>query len=223
MYPKILNILPELTTLHGFWDSVLWWLSPHGILVDGKIDVWGCPPATVQRVWSAYSPHILRWAVGYTVPAELIVATICTESGGDSSSIREEPGFKTDQETPGSVSVGLMQTLISTARDATKFHFIDRAWLLIPENSIQAGTSMIAHQFPATHFDPPKVACAYNAGGIYHQEGLKNRWKMRQFPIGTGEHADRFVKWFNECFIMFKEDHNAPEMSFYKTLQERTS
>ena len=41
-----------------------------------------------------------------------------------------------------------------------------RAWLLEPDNSIQAGTAYIASQSSKTDLDPPKVSCAYNAGGV---------------------------------------------------------
>ncbi|MBT8381705.1 MAG: lytic transglycosylase domain-containing protein, partial [Ignavibacteria bacterium] len=73
-----------------------------------------------------------------------------------------------------------------------------------PSNSIKAGTSYIAEQFPITNFDPPKVACAYNSGGVYQNRGKKNRWKMRQYPIGTAKHCDRFVNWFNDAVFVLK-------------------
>jgi len=38
---------------------------------------------------------------------------------------------------------------------------------------------------------------------------------MRQYPINISEHADRFVKWFNECFIMFYEDGATPAPGFF--------
>jgi hypothetical protein len=64
------------------------------------------------------------------------------------------------------------------------------------------------------------VACAYNAGGIYYNNRPANRWKMRQYPINSSEHehADRFVKWFNESFMMFKLDHVIPSVSYYRLL-----
>ena len=111
-----------------------------------------------------------------------------------------------------------MQTLISTARAAVGDDAIDRSWLLEPANSIQAGTAYIASQWKVTSFDPPKVACAYNAGGVYYNDGVNNRWKMRQYPIGTGKHADRFVQWFNDCMRYFDKHKLKPETSFYTLL-----
>src|SRR5207253_652812 len=118
------------------------------------------------------------------VPCALIVATICTESGGKADAVRLEPGYVSDEQTPHKVSPGLMQTLISTARETMQMSF-DRSWLLQPGNSILAGSSYIARQASLTGFDPPLVAAAYNAGKLAYQNGGQNRWKLRRFPIGT--------------------------------------
>ena len=36
---------------------------------------------------------------------------------------------------------------------------------------------------------------------------------MQQYPIGSAEHADRFVKWFNDCFNMLERDNVTPNLS----------
>lgn len=151
-----------------FSGGVQWSLMPQGIDIDGQ------PPAgtegepeTVGRIWDNYGDFIRRWSAAFKVPSELIVATICTESGGDPAARRNEPGFTSDAETPHRVSIGLMQTLISTARSALNLDHVDGAWLLDPDNSIRAGTAYIASQSKQTLYDPPVVACAYNAGSIY--------------------------------------------------------
>jgi hypothetical protein len=41
---------------------------------------------------------------------------------------------------------------------------------------------------------------------------------MKQYPIGGSEHADRFVRWFNDCFVMFDRDCVRPNLSFYGLL-----
>ena len=117
------------------------------------------------------------------------------------------------------MSIGLTQTLISTARSVLgNLPEIDGPWLLVPDNSIRAGTAYIAQQQSKTGYDPPVVACAYNAGGVYRQDGAENRWRMRQYPIGSGAHADRFVAWFNDCFRMYEADGGAPALSFFALL-----
>ena len=214
--------LPPLLTDHGYPDeqprSVLWRLASDGIRINGTpaIGTVGLPK-TVEGVWARFGDDIRAWATEYDVPVELIVATICTESRGKPEAIRCESGYRSDQETPGRVSPGLMQTLISTARDTLgKRGFrdtggIDRTWLFVPRHSIRAGTSYIREQFErpgarSTRFDPPKVACAYNAGSLLSNDGAANRWKMKQYPIGSGMHADRFVEWFNDCFRVFEDN-----------------
>lgn len=190
----------NLTDFHGYQNSVRWRLTPQGIEIQGTgIERTPGAPDTVTSIWERFSGPINAASERYGVPCVLIVATAATETGGVPWKVREEPGYKSDVSTPNKVSPGLMQTLISTARDAMNDPSIDRAWLLNPANSIMAGTAYIAQQKPKTEFDPPKAAAAYNAGGIYRQESKANRWKMRQFPIGTGEHCDRFVRWFNDA------------------------
>ena len=164
------------------------------------------------------------WSEHYGVPVELIIATSATETGGNPEKIRIEPGFISDARTPHRVSPGLMQTLISTARDALageSGEAIDRTWLLVPDNSIRAGTAYMAHQRRKTGFDPPKVACAYNAGSVIRNNSPDNRWKMKQFPIGSSEHADRFVRWFNDCFRLFDDLDDPPQNSFWRAFRDQ--
>lgn len=219
---KLKAVMPELRARHKYLDSkISWRLTEKGILIDAANapETFGGEPTTVRKVWQSFGSMIEEWANGFGVPVELIVATICTESEGDPKAVREEPGYVSDSRTPNKVSPGLMQTLISTARGALGDDAITRNWLLEPGNSIRAGTAYIAQQFKSTHFDPPKVACAYNAGSLRYNNSERNRWKMLQYPINTGEHADRFVKWFNECFVMFEKDDLKPRPSFYVALK----
>jgi soluble lytic murein transglycosylase-like protein len=91
-----------------------------------------------------------------------------------------------------------MQTLISTATSVLG-RPVSHIELLDPDVSIEAGTRYIAQEAAKTRLDPPVVACAYNAGGVYPEPSAGNRWRMRQYPIGTSAHADRFVAYFNGC------------------------
>lgn len=213
--------LGGLTENHNFNGGVNWRLDTAGIRIDDAApEDTGGAPQTVARVMRDFGASIEKWAQHFDVPLELIVATICTETRGNASAVRTEPGYISDEETPHRVSPGLMQTLISTARDTLGDDTIDRAWLLQPDNAIRAGTAYIARQKSQTRFDPPKVACAYNAGGIYANDGAENRWKMRQYPIGTGEHADRFVRWFNDCFRYFTQEGSAPSPTLYEQIND---
>lgn len=211
---RVEAVLDELKQEHGFRDSVRWQLTPQGLVVAQEApETTGGEPQTVRQVWQRFSQPIQEWAASFGVPVELIIATICTETRGDPAAMREEPGFISDDATPSRASLGIMQTLISTARDVLGDPSINRLWLLEPNNSIRAGTAYIASQWKLTHLDPPKVACAYNAGGVYYNPSPRNRWKMQQYPIGSAEHADRFVKWFNDCFNMLERDNVTPNLS----------
>lgn len=198
------EVTSDVTQWHRrFVASVRWRLTPAGLEVEGSgVERTPGEPKTVTRVWETFGQAINAAAQRHQVPAALIVATICTESGGRTDAVRQEPGWTSDQTTPHRVSVGLMQTLISTARAAAKDPGLDRRRLLDPATSINAGTAFIAQQRPATLLDPPVVAAAYNAGGVYEQHGAGNRWKMRQYPIGSGKHCDRFVRWFNDAVFV---------------------
>jgi hypothetical protein len=191
----------------AFGGGVRWRLGRRGLEIENSgVERTRGAPTTVKRVWDDFGGSIERWAGHYGVPAELILATICTESDGRPDRVRLEPGYLSDDRTPDKISPGLMQTLISTAGWMMENENIDetigRSWLLEPDNSIRVGAAYIAHQKEKTDFDPPRVACAYNAGSVIKQTGGANRWKMRQYPIGTPEHADRFVKWFNDFFSL---------------------
>jgi len=203
-----------LTEFHGRPGGVRWKLTPDGVYVEGSgIERTSGAPLTVTRAWETYADAINRWVTEYEVYAELILATMCTETTCNPIARRNEPGWTNDDATPDRVSLGLMQTLISTARSVLNRPTIDAAWLLVPENSIRAGTAYIAKQRPLTRLDPPLVACAYNAGNVYDNAGPANRWKLRQFPIGTGEHCDRYVKWFNDAVAVLKEHATRPSRS----------
>ena len=221
---KSIQILEQpirsLFEVNNFQDSISWRLTPYGLEAGGIIDRSPGQLLTVPKVWELYQEPIKHWSEQYKIPVELIVATICTESAGKHDAIRREPGFISNINTPNKISVGLMQTLISTARESLGNEEISAKSLLDQNTSIQAGTSYINDQRFLTNLDPPKVSCAYNAGSLYYNKSPMNRWKMKQYPINTGIHADRFIKWFNDCFAFFRQSSNAPECSFYKLSNE---
>ncbi|MBS7543636.1 transglycosylase SLT domain-containing protein [Ancylobacter oerskovii] len=195
MSPSVLTeLMPKLTHPHRhFPDGVSWALTPAGIAIDGA-RAEGTPgePTTVSGIWDRFGPLCAASAKKYGVPVELVVATIATESSGNPGARRAEPQI-------GDESVGLMQTLVKTARFATGRESLKADDLLDPATSIDAGTAYIAKQRSSTQLDPPRVAAAYNAGSLKRDEAGANRWKLHCFPRGTGQHIDRFVAWFNDA------------------------
>lgn len=210
----------SLREYHGYAsDGVRWRLVPAGVEVEGGgVERTRGAPSTATRVWDSFARAINASASSYRVPCALIVATICTESSGRADAVRQEPGYVSDEQTPHKVSAGLMQTLLSTATQSLQMS-LNRDWLLVPANSIQAGTAYIAQQFRLTTFDPPLVAAAYNAGNLYHQPGVRNRWKLHQYPIGTGEHVDRFVRFFNDAMVVLSTSAASPSVGMEAVLE----
>jgi soluble lytic murein transglycosylase-like protein len=180
-------------------DGVAWRLVRDGIEVGGAL---ATPTAAEAKMAEAvlrdFGDAIVTASARFPVPAELVVATICTESGGNPRAKRFEPGCDLEDpaRTPRRVSVGLMQTLLSTAREVLGEETLALAALENPSTSIRAGMAFLWRQGGATRFDPPVVACAYNAGSVRYEGSAGNRWKMCQYPIGTAKHADRFCRFY---------------------------
>lgn len=196
----------RLEVLAGFHQrfpgSIQWRLTDAGIEIDGD----ACAPqpreaALAERVTQTYLDSIRTASARSPVPVELVVATICTESSGRPGARRLEPGCDPDdpERTPQRVSLGLTQTLLSTARSALESPELRLADLAEPAVSIRAGMAYMWLQARDTGLDPPLVAAAYNAGRVRFNANTANRWRLKQYPIGTGAHVDRFVRFFNAC------------------------
>lgn len=199
--------MADLTQWHTkFTGGVKWRVNEDGFVeINGSgIERSGSGP---KAVWDKFGNDITATCKMLDVPIDLIVACICTESlvqvmKGNFEACREEPGYLSDEKTPGRVSFGVMQTLLSTAQSMLPGVKVTRKWLSVPVNSIRAGAMYIRSARTSTTYDPPLVAAAYNAGGVYQNQGKANRWKLRCFPIGTGDHIDRFVRFYNESVAM---------------------
>ena len=224
--PSPFSILPaygdELQESHAIWGSQPWRLAHYGIgvpraddspLERSLVDRTYGEPTTVTRIMQKFRTSIKEWGGVYGVPVELIVACIATESRGMTRAYREEPGYTDEVKTPHRVSAGLMQTLVSTARDTLMaIEGIPAAspvcsdWLFDPDNSMRAGAAYIAMQKAKTQFDPPKVAAAYNAGGVIKDMAGSNPWKMRCYPAGTGRHITKFVQFYNDTVWVLNQN-----------------
>jgi hypothetical protein len=180
-----------------------WQLTADGLLIDGQRPASGTP--MVARAWAAHGAAMQRAARAQRVPVELLLACTCTESGGRADALREEPGYLDDETTPDRVSPGLMQTLISTAREALADPTLDRARLLQPDTALAAGAAYIRRQALAgrlpTGFDPPLVAIAYNAGSLRPAD---NPWGLVQTRRAEHWHADAFCAFFNDAMTLLR-------------------
>jgi hypothetical protein len=197
----IIQGLAELTKPHRHFPSAAsWQLTPGGIGIDGA-PAQGTlgEPTTVRRIWKSFGPLCAASAAQWGVPVELIIATIATESDGNPNARRFEP-------SKGEASAGLMQTLVSAAREVTGRKSLTENDLFDPRTSIDAGTAHISSRRSQSHYDPPLVAAAYNAGSLQPEDAPANRWKLRCFPRNTGKHIDRFIGFFNDAMRVSAAD-----------------
>jgi soluble lytic murein transglycosylase-like protein len=187
-----------------FHDSVRWRLRTAGVEIENLgVQRTGGKPITVGRIWAKYADPINEWCRRLKVPCELVVACIATESGGRPNVVRQEPGYVSDEETPGRISAGLMQTLLSTAREMVSRRDLDITvdWLLKPEQSIMVGSTYVMRQSKMTGFDPVLVAAAYNAGGVYYEPAAA-MFRLRCYPLGTDAHIVRFCEFLGDFMSM---------------------
>lgn len=199
-------LLPLVGPRRKFAKSVWWNLTPDGVCIEGgPAERTPGEPATIRRIWREYNEDFRAVSRRFGVPVELIVATVATESLGNKLAVRTEPGYVSDDASPSRVSVGLCQTLISTARESTGDMTIDRTKLFTPRISIHAGTSYIRQQWKKTLYCPVLVCSSYNAGSIRHEANTSNKFRIRCHPSGTGRHITRFLGWFGDACAVIGE------------------
>ena len=231
--PPFLADLDALTRPHGAFDSTArWHLTPAGLSVNSRPPA-GTPgePFTASQAVAFFGEEFRAAASEFGVPIELLIACACAEAGvhirqgreAARNSERREPGFMTYDTTPHRVSVGVMHTLISTARATLRVPTLSHVDLRDPRTSIRAGASYIAGQQRQTGFDPPLVGAAYNAGGVHDDPTPGLPYSLRDFPRGLDRHVERFVAYFNDACGLVASNRidvgRAP--SFVRTLQAR--
>ena len=204
--------LPALLAWHGPAIGTgrnRWRLTPQGLIFEGEdAPRRNAVPRLAAACWATHRAPLEAAAQRFNVPVELLLATACTESGGRAEAVREEPGFISDTATPHRVSPGMMQTLISSAREALGDPSLNRARLLDAGVSAMAGAAFIGRQARGgtwpTGFDPPLVAIAYNAGSLRPTRDADNPWGLVQTRRGADHwHADAFCGFLNDATALF--------------------
>ena len=162
----------------------------------------------IAPTWRRYGPLIAAAALRHGVPAELILATIVDESGGNARAVATNPGYVSDTATPDRVSIGLGQILISSARRLAPDRRIDRAALFDPALAIDLVARYHARFYEGTGFDPQLVAAAYLSG---RAPALRagQRWSP-----GNQAHAARYTAVFEESVAHLAAQPMAPPVSF---------
>lgn len=205
----------------GEWQSIHgarpWRMQPWGVEVCGSYqpNVFKRPrPLIIEKIWTDFGAQIAATAQKYAVPAELIVAVILEESGGNPVLFKTEPGYVSDSQTPHRIAIGLGGMLLSTARIMGGNPGITRQWVQTPGNAIDLIGVYLNRQYKDTGFDPPKVAAAYNSGALYADLGPGNAWKLRNYPLGRSVFIDNFVVTFNDAMRFFANRSDRPAQSF---------
>jgi hypothetical protein len=180
------------------FGGVRWQVTADGILIEGEAAVARSvgEPVTVRKVWTNYGSIISDVCGRLSVPVEVVVAVICTESKGNADAVLQEPD--------GRASGGLMQLLNTTAAEVLK-RPINVNDLKDPTLNINAGVAYILSQKVKTnYFDPILCAAAYNSGGIYPPRSQdNNRFNLRT----TGDHLERMIRWYGDACYVSKNDN----------------
>lgn len=170
--------------------------------------------ALIAPTWQRYGHLIAGAAQRHGVPAELILATIVDESGGNTRAVATNPGYVSDAATPDRVSVGLGQLLISSARRLSPERRIDRAALFDPAVSIELVARYHARFYKGTGFEPQLVAAAYLSGRAPVLRAGQ-RWSPR-----NQAHAARYSAVVKASVEHLAAQAKAPPVSFAALLAE---
>lgn len=184
-------------------------------------------PLTMGLLHAQHGPAIKATSVRFNVPVTWIAGLIAIEAkrfpdrSCDVISLRDEDGwdFQNYQERPHRVSAGLMQTLLSTARQMARDHDIGiqidgepyelgLGDLCRPELSISLGAAYIRHHMDRGVTDPIKLIAAYNAGGVYTSS--RHPWRLRVFGATR---IPKFVAFHNDMVAVLTSHTQTDDMS----------
>jgi len=186
-------------------DGVTWRIDENGLVVldDGR-RLMGSR-IFARSCFLQHGESFRRWATAYSknLTVAHLVATAITESGcseaeaqgsvdGKSTGLMQVTGYTCETLLPLLGLSGMKE------RDCLKKMAED------PDFSIELAAAYMTHpaQVQLTDLDPPKVAAAYNAGGLYFDAA--NPWRLRS----TGNHIDRFVAAYNS-YVAWQDDERA--------------
>jgi peptidoglycan L-alanyl-D-glutamate endopeptidase CwlK len=212
----------------SIYDGIEWRYDATGIYLldlDQPLRTAG-EPTTCQAILDNFEDILIKYAIEFNIPPELIVMTIATEAAAyrrigftGSETFRWEQHVKITDVVPnhdGDYSLGPMQTLASTARWVIRKQNLSLDPFGImpdfevqpvvppddlpgydPEYNINIGTAEIKQRWNKTGDNPIFVSACYNAGGLYPSD--RNRWHLRSY----GNHLDRAAEWFGDaCFVI---------------------
>lgn len=201
------------------------------VLPDGAIEVehggvlrTSGEPLTMRRLLDQHGAPMREASARFGVPLAWLMGMIPIEArmvahpgGGleaDPVSLRHEPGYASDSETPRKVSAGLMQTLLSTARDMARRHGLPSPQaardLYDPRTSIMLGAAYMAYQrerynagVEGHSFDFVHMTGAYNAGSV--RADLSEGGSPFHLVTYSPTRTERAIRWHNDALAVLRE------------------
>lgn len=221
---------PGSADWHSKYSGVEWRYDGRGVYIRGEGSEpqrTAGAPLTCRRIWELYKEPIVGAARKYSVPPEIIVMTVATETSfarhanfTGPETFRWEAHVKNEDVNPptfGDYSAGPMQTLATTARWVIQAQGLPyQPFAVAPvytsrppaphthplydgAANIDIGTAEIKQRWGSTGDDPILVAAAFNSGGI--RQSSENRWRLKSY----GNHLDRAARWYGDACAVLAE------------------
>ncbi len=215
---ELQKAVDSLSVWHHHGKGKVWWrVTDKGVEIKNEGVVKSQKYTDrAKKLWGKYREPLLAASKKYHVPVPVLIATISTESSGNPKAYRYEPLFykryiknqKQWKKSPYykaprriAASYGLVQIMYTTAyRVGFRGEPED---LYEPDVNIDAGAAYIASAYQVNNhkWDPPKIACAYNAGSV--RTTTKNDWGIYHHP----GHLDRWIPAYNGAIEVMKADN----------------
>ena len=176
-------------------------------------------PITVKTLLDDYGDDLRAAARRFDVPVAWLIGIVCIESvklkTRAKPGARSKPSYHRDAQSirwetytrarpDGEYSVGLMQTLQSTAIAIAKRNDLPTptiAMMMIPRHSLMLGAAYFKECLDRYKGDPIKAQAAYNAGGVYPDD---TPWG---FKTHAPDRALRYAQWVNDAVSVLEELH----------------
>lgn len=199
-------------TKHSRFGGLGWRVTPAGVETDadGLLRTRGAP-VTMRRLLVAWRARLGAVSEATGAPLAILMMTVATEgalrwTGSDFAypPLRKEPGYGSDDTTPGRISFGPMHVLLATYRLVMRDPAATREQAMHLPNNLLAGARFMADRAAAHSWDPILAAASYNAGGIYPAlpgTRFHNRWHIRAWE----GHLDRAARWYGDACAVIAE------------------
>jgi hypothetical protein len=174
-------------------------------------------PLTMRQMREDYGPELDEAAAHFDVPVEWIMAMVTIEAVRIKGTRTWDPRSYRYESRIDDASVGLMQTLIGTARDMQRRYDlyqgerIDRAFLEVPLHSLMLGTAYMRYQLDRYDDewgqDPVILTGTYNAGSLRLDKPNKDG-KLNPFMVRTygPERTHKFLRFLGDAVAVMREE-----------------